>query len=226
MKNNDEITNLIKMLESNNINYFLDSGSLLGLARDRLFLKNDQDIDIGIITNHNFDLLIDELIENGYRIVEFYWKKYMYKCKAIPQENNYKYILDFQLYFKDDNFLCCPQMVFKQNLTFFGKIKQKFIRYKKGNKHALIFRRITKLYVNRYNRVFNYYVWKIKKEYAMSYSKISGFRVFSNFQDYLSERYGNWKVPVKNWDFTKDDGCLQKMISDEFLVMMKKYENK
>lgn len=45
----NELKELIDILDSNNINYFMISGSLLGLLRNNKIIPYDNDIDIGIM---------------------------------------------------------------------------------------------------------------------------------------------------------------------------------
>ena len=49
----EELTKVSSVLESANINFFLDHGTLLGAVRDKGFIPWDNDIDLGVV---NFDI--------------------------------------------------------------------------------------------------------------------------------------------------------------------------
>ena len=56
----------IKILSNENIEFFIDSGTLLGFIRNGDFIKWDHDVDIGVIeTNDNRKRLCNQLVSNG-----------------------------------------------------------------------------------------------------------------------------------------------------------------
>ena len=63
---------LVKVLDDNNIEYFIDYGTLLGCARNKSFIPWDKDIDISIIDNPNLDKVMDIIYNNdkGYRLIK------------------------------------------------------------------------------------------------------------------------------------------------------------
>ena len=125
-----------KILDDSKLIWWLDSGSLLGLVRDGKFLKQDHDIDIGIIYENEEIIckLITTLSSLGFRVVKFNYDGNLYKCKCVPEsESVFNYILDIQFYKRCDKEWICPQMVFKNNLTLANRIRRFIIRLKKSN---------------------------------------------------------------------------------------------
>ena len=95
---------LQKVLNESQLYWWLDSGSLLGIIRDGQFLKNDKDIDLGIVFTGDYQPIQDFLlrIESlGFRTVKFYINSNIYKCKCVPiSPDVFNYILDIQIYYK------------------------------------------------------------------------------------------------------------------------------
>lgn len=72
-KNFEEILKLtINILNNNNIRYYLDAGTLLGIIRNNYFIEGDDDIDIGIFADEikfwQMDNLKNDLIKAGFFI--------------------------------------------------------------------------------------------------------------------------------------------------------------
>ena len=76
MKTNDiqTIKQVANLLEQLNFEYWIDSGTLLGLYRDSKLIESDKDIDISIIQNEN---QINDLVEllKKKRFWESFFKK-------------------------------------------------------------------------------------------------------------------------------------------------------
>ena len=84
IKNLDQQLNMIcSLLNEHEIEYCIDSGTLLGLIREEKLLAHDLDIDISMHESQEIKLteLMSQLKVNGYRcrILKFYGKKYKYK---------------------------------------------------------------------------------------------------------------------------------------------------
>lgn len=208
-----------KILNNCNVKWWLDSGSLLGLVRDNKFLKHDNDIDIGIIPNDNFSFaaLIKMFKINHFRIVIYTFCGKVFKMKAIPtKKSDFNYIVDMQFYHKYGKEYCCPQFVFKEKLSFSGKLKKKIIRCKKSLNSSLFYRLIrifgkNNININKEkNSLFDIYLWRIPSIYVdSSFTKICDYNCFLDKEAYLEYRYGNWKIPQTKWKFTRDDKALK-----------------
>lgn len=228
-----ETQELINVLNENHIIWWLDSGSLLGMAREGEFIKHDHDIDIGCLCSESdFSPIIEFFTNKGFRVVKFYWKNNLYKCKLVPLDyKSYKYILDFQFYVQKENMFCCPQMVFKEKLSFSKRLQKKKLRFTKSNVcykectftkkllYKLFIKPITKIKMDTKNQLFNLYIWRIKDDYVLSpMTTLNGFRAFMDYESYLKCRYGNWLIPATKWNFVKDDlslSCTNKIEIDE-----------
>ena len=219
------------LINKSGLTWWLDSGSLLGLVRDNKFLKQDHDIDIGILYDNNSDI-IDDFLNNfnkDFNIVKFEFNDTLYKCKCIPKNPNvFNYIFDFQFYILNKDNMICPQMVFKRNLSFIGRLKRNIIQMRKSNPDdfsmnsiksiikkigALIFSKnyLVIKYGKSSKNLFDFYYWSIPYSYLNKLVEVNGYKAFFDYESYLTMRYGNWRIPVSNWVFTRDDHALRKI---------------
>lgn len=217
-------------INKSGLTWWLDSGSLLGLVRDNRFLKQDHDIDIGILYENNTDIIEGFLknFYNDFNIVRFEFNNTLYKCKCIPKNPSvFNYIFDFQFYILDKDKMICPQMVFKRNLTLFSRIRRNIIQMRKSNPDDFSSKSIKSLikkigtlalskkyqiikYGENSESLFDFYYWSIPFAYLKEQVEVKGYKAFSDYESYLAMRYGNWRIPVTHWVFTRDDKGLKK----------------
>jgi len=168
-------------LDKNNIIYWLEGGTLLGVVREDRLLPWDNDLDISI-KESEYDKLIDCLNEI---------KRLGWRVRTRSFEN------DDPPFVKDRIRII---KVRSRRLHFFkGKIcLDIFIKSKKddtyywrvGEKKKSVPARYYKEIVNWPFNGKNYLIPK-------------------NYDEYLTYRYGNWRTPVKEWDTFKDDNDLK-----------------
>lgn len=169
-----------KIIESCKINYWLDGGTLLGLVRENRLLPWDDDLDISMMHPGPDELALKELIKKfkkaNKRVKVRYFKK-----------NNY--------YFSINNI----RVIKIRNKYFFGLLKgnvclEIFIRYKiedetyckVGDQVQVIPYNLCNSYKTLIFQNYNYYVPQLTSEY-------------------LTFKYGDWKIPVKEWCVFNDD---------------------
>ena len=176
---------VVDLLEENKIDYHLEGGTLLGFVRDRKLLPWDFDIDLSFFTDDakKFLPLSSRLLKKGYKVTKrrFGYTKYSYR------KNDYRI-------FKVKPFLLS---IVKECIPFFRKIYVNLdilIKYSDG----------TKVYWQAKEKIMC-----VDKKYYESYETIEclgrSFRVPNHYKDYLTEKYGDWSVPVKEWDCSRDE---------------------
>ncbi len=94
------LESICKLLEVNEVYYWVDAGTLLGIVRDGQFIKNDTDIDIAIVLDDP-NILYDLLVENDYNIWYFYEDKD--KKKTLIRAEKYSVGIDFEIFVKVEN---------------------------------------------------------------------------------------------------------------------------
>ncbi len=169
------------ILDSRGVEYWLEGGTLLGIVREKRLLPWDNDMDISITEDH-YDALLDSLNE-------------------IKKLN---YMVWFKEFEKDD----AP---FKKGIKRIVKIRNRKLHFIRGEVALDIFIKFKK---------DNEYFWQVgkKKKSVPShfYDTLSPYTfdgkeylVPKQYNAYLTFRYGDWKIPVKEWNTFKDDNALK-----------------
>ncbi len=170
-------------LEKSGVNYWLEGGTLLGVIRENRLLPWDNDMDISMYITDRWKLLriAIKLFFKGYRISTRFYNRNMEPFKKGEL-----------------------RMIKVRNY-------EKFL--KKGEVMLDIFLK---------RKVDNEYFWTVgikspvlKSSPAKYYDELSKIKfdrkdylIPKDYEDYLTYRYGDWKIPVKVWNFKKDDNAI------------------
>ncbi len=171
---------VVDLLEKNDINYHLEGGTLLGLVRDTQLLPWDYDVDLSFFPDdaEKFLTVSNSLFFKGYKVVKRRFKR------------------DVFIFKKGDNRLLKVKPVLlsvvKEMIPFFRKIYVNLDIFVKYIDNA-------KVYWQAKEKIMC-----VDKKYYASYETIEylgrTFRVPNHYKEYLTEKYGDWSVPVKEWD--------------------------
>lgn len=174
-----------RFLDRNKIVYHLEGGTLLGLVRDKELLPWDHDIDISLL-KIDADRLVKKrwhFLLMGYRVTT---KKSKRDFGPI-QKNAIKIIKIKRL---------LPSMI------------KWFVPA--ANKYFVVL----DVFVKSSDDKFAYWeakdkVMKVSKRYYESWESIEylghELKVPNHYKDYLTEKYGDWKTPIREWDCGKDE---------------------
>jgi phosphorylcholine metabolism protein LicD len=237
---------LFKILETYNVQWWLDSGSLLGIYRDGQFLAGDKDIDISFVFKENrieIENLVKKIAQLGFRVVVFQWNNVAYKYKLIPlRKYHYSvYKVDINIYYDSTDMIISPQLVKNKVNNFIIRIKQKAFDIRKGNSFLndnnsfynilkSLFLKIVMFFTpdylvlnmdKYYPARYKLYKWQIPKSLLFPLVKYKDdYIVPFNTEAYLEFRYGNWKIPNSDWNFTEDDGGLFQSNAEEISLLL------
>lgn len=171
----------IKIFDDNNIRYWLEGGTLLGIRREGRLLPWDDDLDISMMVDQleKLDMLLSDLKKRGFRV----------RIRKFEKDSNY---------FKKGNI----RMIKIRTKSFFGLKKGKvcldvFIKYPIENKAYWEIAGKTKYVPLKFYKSFR----------EISFNNYD-FSIPELTEDYLTYRYGDWETPVKDWDTSKDDKAL------------------
>lgn len=179
------LIDITDFLDSNNIPYHLDAGTLLGIIRDGDILPWDHDLDISISLEYanDFNKIKNKLILKGYRVTS----RISTVEKGPVKKGNFRIFKVKPLW----------KSILKNVIPSLGEnsiILDVFVI--SADKDHAYWQAMKKLF-------------KVDKKYFTSSETIAYrnrmLKIPIHASDYLTERYGNWKVPVKEWNTGRDD---------------------
>ena len=185
---------LKRILDDNDITFWLDFGTLLGAIRSGGIIFGAKDFDMGVFRKDHGKLrsLIPVFKQHGFSV---------YNCHNV---NNLQFIrdgmvFDFNMY-EPSGDGCFVHYWHLHNDNLLGLFLDGLIR---------------KLYRFYLKYGSNYFCSRIPEKHFLSFSKYSfgglSWNVPSGCDVYLTLHYGNWLRPVKSWDFIHDDKTVCKL---------------
>lgn len=177
------------ILDEAGVGYWLESGTLLGIVREQRLLPWDTDMDIAI-RGDDYPLLkkcVPALWLAGYRVR---LKRHTIDSPACKTGDPrlFKVRTRRALFFRGDLLLDI------------------FINFKVGNRYHWSIGRAD--FNTQLSAPAHFYD-------TLGSIEFDGktYPVPSNHEEYLAYRYGNWQVPVKEWNCFKDDCAIQSLAS-------------
>ncbi|MBC8175144.1 MAG: LicD family protein [Candidatus Marinimicrobia bacterium] len=188
------LSDTVSILEKNGIKYWLDFGTLLGVIRDKELIAWDHDVDICI---------------SGKDVEKFL---------AIKK----KFPIRYRISMRYDHTGRLP-----------GTLR--LIKIKYWHRKYLMLFKFQEIYLDIFikYRVGDYYYWisthtpkRVKAEYHEDLDTIywdnRNYAIPSNVDQYLTDTFGDWRTPVKNFDSSLDDFT----IYEELQYKPKRRDNK
>ncbi|MCT7630174.1 LicD family protein [Aliarcobacter butzleri] len=174
---------ICKLLEENHISYYIDHGTLLGIIRDEALIPWDKDIDLAVLIEDK------EKIET---MLKSYLNNFIHPlCKT----NNWKYKIE------------------KEEIIVEGIKETLYTTFQIFNYSNFQEDEVALELMFRYKRDSIIY-WGFCEKYLKAplditlptkqiFYKGHPINVPNNTMKYLSNLYGDWKTPIKNWTYDK-----------------------
>lgn len=216
----EQVRSLLSFLEGQGIDFFVDSGSLLGIVREGRLFQSDPDIDVSVIQNEkvNLEALIQGLSTLGYDIS---FKSYAGNPQVIwlkPKpgaDRSWTRPVDLRLFTLQGRYLYSAQHdevmsgwnAGNRGLVSFGLA----VRRQLG---ALAYKFWPRLSADsammqflRPIKVFR--CWRIPHDLVRETIIFEGhYRIPARYDEYLTLRYGQWQIPNHDWDYKTQDPTL------------------
>lgn len=217
-----------EVLDRNNINFWLDSGILLGAVRDGKIIEWDSDVDLGTwysnatklastlpeFKKRGFDVILNKkraamsIIRFGYNVnVGLYRKRGDYAWKVlikvwIMKEKSVGKILNRLFNISNIRTYAQQQGTFYQKIKYFSSLLPLSVKQLVANMGWLLLYKLDYLISLVIPRHY-FEKLSIIQFYGMQ------FNIPSNVEKYLEYRYhANWKTPIKEWVYYEDDGAI------------------
>jgi len=216
------LTKVTAVLRKNNIDYFLDMGTLLGAAREKKFIPWDNDIDLGIIyckhTETQFHAFINDIYNCRYNV------NYSYSGIGIRKSPDIEVNLTFyrdkgDAYISQYTKYKCrhPILIFLRNVKKGTHIISRGYGIKFNFKHFIFSNKYLLNFVSA--SVLDKFVTEVTKNVVVSKHYLSeiaeicfyglSFPAPKYYNAYLEYRYGsNWITPLKDYNYFTDDHAL------------------
>lgn len=206
---NEQLKEVTKVLNKNNIFYWIDSGTLLGMVRDGKLLSGDIDIDISIPNTEKEKVLklMPEFESLGYFLKECWVYKttdYILKLKHVFKDR----VIDIQIYYenRENNIWYSPQFVNRKSSNIISKIARKVI-------HDYIIANSIIKNTGKYPFAYDHITWVESKDLigTPKYLENTEIKAPENIIGLIELHYGStWRLPNKSWNFIRDDGAFVK----------------
>jgi lipopolysaccharide cholinephosphotransferase len=173
---------VVSILDSAGIPYHLEGGTLLGLVRDGQLLSWDDDMDISIPSEYidKAAWALTRLMISGWRVDRRRWKLF--------KEYGFEGTRIAKIRDRSRGLLKTGRVY----MDIISKVKQEGFCYWEAKERLM---RVDSKYYEGFDVIsVNGYEFKTPKYY----------------KDYLTEKYGDWAVPVKEWDCGVDEGTIVK----------------
>lgn len=179
------LIDVINFMENENIRYFLEGGTLLGIIRDGDLLAWDHDIDlsISVIDAEKFFNNKKKLFKKGYRVTQ----KKIHKDIGAYKKGQYRI-------FKVKRFL---PSILKGIFPIFHKYMV-----------------VADIFVKADDDKYTYWqamekIMRVDKKYYSSFETVEylgeTIRIPYDYKGYLTEKYGDWSTPQKVWVCGNDE---------------------
>ena len=210
----DQLNEICNIFDGENMRFWVDGGTLLGLYRDNKLLDSDPDIDISVI--HSDKSLVSTLLKKTniqYKIQTKTYNGNVVSYKLIPDKQSHRQV-DIKV-FQKGKFIDgsqyywtpIPNISFNSDSTLVNTVR-------KGVKYVFQFANRNKSgNINLNSVILKPFVTigscLIPSHHLNDFTNIGDkLRAPQKIEKYLTYRFGNWQVPDNEWYYWEDDNSI------------------
>lgn len=216
---NPQLAHVVKVLDEEGLDYWIDSGSLVGIMREGDVLPYDKDIDVSVWYDQTprVERLVPRIKELGYTFEVSEYNGYRYNYKFFPADGE-GYSMNIGVYRRQDDWAWRMAAYFTDNPRPQGTPGW----YLRGAVRTPL-RSTAQWATSRFGKhrvagrwPFSYVmkvgVWMIPLGLVRETVRHpgTGLPVPARAEEYLTYRYGDWREPVEDWLWYRDDRAVQK----------------
>lgn len=212
MSEKDELRWICDLLAGGGVRFWIDSGTMLGLIREGGIMAGEYDIDLGMWADDEgrFEQVLPAIRAKGYRVLKRTYRGLTYRYLLIPLRKR-ALLVDFNLFRKHGKQAWCP-LVFPSPNHF---VKPNPLYYLTGALRFVInyfFERLPRVKIDAFpwTLICTVKTWWIPARFYEEVRALEGnIYASEDYDGYLQLRYGNWRVPRKDWIFYEHDGGIR-----------------
>jgi len=202
-----------EVLNESGLGYWADSGTLLGLVRDGRLLPGDPDIDLGIWSDDEPALrgTLEIFRERGYRVRTEKYRDLPFNHTCVPPFRSGLRRIDVYVYRAAHGHAWSPAILPRRDAgQHAGHAIGAPWRFLLRGLWARVVREVS-VDAWPWDRFFAMRTWWIPRGHVDETGILEGvpLRVPARWEEYLSFRYGDWRVPATRWSFWSDDGAIR-----------------
>lgn len=220
-----QLEEIVQLFERQGINYWLDSGTLLGLMREGKLLEHDEDIDIGLWKEEEEALqrVLPIVEEMGYTVHRVSYRNEAFHYLFKPGTKKRR-LIELTLYTNVGDHAYSPVFYFKLQSKRETSKEHQGHRIKKSLL-SVVRRCIRSTWKMTFAKVLkdldiSFFLWRpfiktgfwwIPEEFFQNLvydERIKAYRPHA-YDGYLTYRYGDWRRPHRDWVFYLHDRGIQ-----------------
>lgn len=222
-----QLRRLLDGFHEYDIDYWVDSGTLLGLIREEALLDDESDIDVSTGLWREDHHAVEEVVRHLVNVDEYNtYDKYTYYGSPFnfTLRTNEGRDVDIKLFRRAGSHDFVPERLYLNNtypkttpqhyyLRFFRRIAMTYRHYKYQGKET----RFPPTWLGRF--LVKNGTWWIPHKYFEDIQYLEEYDacVPHQYETYLTYKYEDWEVPNTDWNWRIDDKTLRRVPPDELL---------
>jgi len=210
-KINEQFNWVVGLLNNQDVPYWLDDGTLLGVIRDNRLIESDRDIDLGIWAGDQttIDPLIPEIEDAGYRFIKKTYHGYPVGYTFYPRKNpNHDRTINVKIYHRENGHAWSPA----REAVDRSEVSSILWHISKTYWRIIFALKDEKRVPARPIRLYNIRTYWIPINFLNNIVRCDECNapIPQDWKKYFEFRFGeDWQIPTDDWNYLFDDGGIR-----------------